>query len=66
MREIVGRHYIEMHNSKLESTRLYAESLYRKLVAIQFDLKQGDDPATDIQLGDILVSATLAFARNTL
>lgn len=55
-----------MHNSKLESTRLYAESLYRKLVAIQFDLKQGDDPATDIQLGDILVSATLAFARNTL
>lgn len=44
-----------MCNSKLESTRLYAEKLYKKLIEIQFDLKWNQEQDTEVPLKSIQI-----------
>lgn len=44
-----------MYNSELESTRLYAENLYKKLVVIHFDLKWNQEQDIEVQLKNIQI-----------
>ena len=44
-----------MMKDSLDNVKLYAESLYRKLVAIHFDLKDAKDKKIDIQFKEIQV-----------
>ena len=39
----------------LDNVKSYAEKLYKKLVAIHFDLKQAKNQITDIRLDDIQI-----------
>lgn len=44
-----------MMKDSLDDVKLYAESSYRKLVAIHFDLKQAKQQTTDIRIDDIQI-----------